>query len=459
MDKIPSAPEELFNALCERIPDAMAKHKVPGVALGITCDGGEFMRGLGVTSVAHPLPVTERTLFQIGSITKTFTATAAMRLVEAGKIALEAPIRTYLRDFKMRDAEVTARLTMRHLLTHTGGWQGDYFPDTGSGDDALAKYVSLMSKLPQLTPLGSIWSYNNAGFSLAGRVIEVVTGKTFEAALKELVLEPLGLRRSFLFPTEVMLHSFATGHAVIADRSIVLSPWHLTRASAAAGGIAASMKDLMRYARFHLNDGTAADGMRVLSRESMEFMQTPAHPAFVDIKMGLAWWIYLKGGPRRVYHGGGTYGQVSNLTLVPERNFAIAVTTNQINGQMLITDILRDVVAQFLGLDLPEPAKIAMTSEQMKEYAGHYAAGLGDFEVKFVDDKLMVHAHSKGGFPTSDVPPPKSQAPPFQIDFVDGDRFAITEQPLRQAVGEFLRGPDGAIKWMHMGGRLHARNR
>src|SRR5579863_3467456 len=164
--------EELFAGLCERIPDAMEKHKVPGVVLGIVYEGREFIRGFGVTNIRHPLPVDDKTLFQIGSTTKTFTATAAMRLVEAGKLALDQPIRSYLPDFAMRDPDVTARLTMRHLLTHTGGWDGDFFPDTGNGDDALAKYVKLMADLPQLTPLGTILSYNNSAFSLAGRAIE-----------------------------------------------------------------------------------------------------------------------------------------------------------------------------------------------------------------------------------------------------------------------------------------------
>ena len=158
--------EELFTGICDRIPDAMARHKVPGVALGIVCEGREFIKGFGVTNIRHPMPVDEKTLFQIGSTTKTFTATAVMRLVEAGKLALDEPILTYLPDFKMRDPEVTARVTMRHLLTHTGGWEGDFFPDTGNGDDALARYVKLMANLPQLTPLGTILSYNNAAFSL-----------------------------------------------------------------------------------------------------------------------------------------------------------------------------------------------------------------------------------------------------------------------------------------------------
>jgi CubicO group peptidase (beta-lactamase class C family) len=142
-----------------------------------------------------------------------------MRLVEEGKLSLDEPIRTYLPDFTMRDPAVAEGATTRHLMTHTGGWEGDFFPDTGYGDDALAKFVNLMAQLPQLTLLGTVCSYNNAGFSLAGRVIEAVTGKTCEAALKDLVLRPLGLKRSYLFPAHVMLHGFAVGHTTIADKT------------------------------------------------------------------------------------------------------------------------------------------------------------------------------------------------------------------------------------------------
>src|SRR5215469_16126401 len=149
-------PPELFNGICERIPDALVRHKVPGVALAITCDGQDFVRGFGVTNINHPLPVDEDTLFQIGSTTKTFTATAVMRLVEQGKLSLDLPVRNYLPDFSMQDPVVTAELTMRHLLTHVGGWDGDYFEDTGNGDDALDRYVRLLADLPQLTRLGTV---------------------------------------------------------------------------------------------------------------------------------------------------------------------------------------------------------------------------------------------------------------------------------------------------------------
>ena len=288
----------------------MARHKVPGVALGIVCEGREFMKGFGVTNVRHPLPVDEKTLFQIGSTTKTFTATAVMRLVEDGKLALDEPIRTYLPDFTMRDPEVTTRLTMRHLLTHIGGWDGDFFPDTGNGDDALARYVKLMADLPQLTPLGTILSYNNAAFSLAGRVIEALTGKTYEAALKELVLEPLGLKHSFLFPADSMTHSFAVGHTTIADQDH-RSPSMAIGARERAGGRnhdiddrSVALRAVPSWRRDH------RDGARILTPESIAMMQTPGDAGMLDIKMGLAWMTRDIGGLRRVFHGGGTYGQL-----------------------------------------------------------------------------------------------------------------------------------------------------
>ena len=161
-------------------------------------EGEEHVAGFGVTSLENPLDVTPDTLFQIGSITKTFTATAVMRLVERGELDLDSPLRTYLPGLKLGDEDVAARVTMRHLLTHTGGWIGDYFDDFGSGDDALARMCESMATLPQLTPLGEVWSYNNAGFYLAGRVIEVIAGKPYEEAMQELVLEPLGLEQTLL---------------------------------------------------------------------------------------------------------------------------------------------------------------------------------------------------------------------------------------------------------------------
>ncbi len=243
-----------FRQLADVVLEAMQHFHVPGVVLGLWHDGAEHTAGFGVTSIEHPLPVTADTLAQIGSITKTFTGTLAMRLVEMGQLELDTPIKQYLPEFELQDKDVEARVTLRHLFTHMGGWVGDYFDDLGPGDDALAKYVAKMAELPQVTPLNTIWSYNNAGFSLAGRVIEVVTGKTYEAAMQELVFDPLGLKLSFFFPNDVMTHRFMAGHiySFENDPLAVARPWALARTAHAAGAITSTVKDLLRYARFHM---------------------------------------------------------------------------------------------------------------------------------------------------------------------------------------------------------------
>src|SRR5947209_4589089 len=126
---------EETQALGDIVTAAMEEHRMPGVALGVLHDGEEHIAGFGVGSVLTQVPVDGETLFQIGSTTKTMTALIAVRLVEEGKLDLDVPVRTYLPDFRMADPEVTERLTMRHLLQHTGGFDGDYFADFGRGDD------------------------------------------------------------------------------------------------------------------------------------------------------------------------------------------------------------------------------------------------------------------------------------------------------------------------------------
>jgi CubicO group peptidase (beta-lactamase class C family) len=207
-----------FDELREVVQEEVGRTRVPGFALGLLLQAEEFTAGFGVTNLHHPLPVDADTLFQIGSITKTFTATAAMRLVDEGRLDLDAPVRQYLPDLRLVDAVAQACVTPRHLLTHTAGWIGDYFCDTGRGDDALARYVAELADVEQLTPPGALYSYCNSGFSMLGRVIEILTGATFETALQHLVLEPLDLERSFLFPEDVMTHRFAVGHANVRDQ-------------------------------------------------------------------------------------------------------------------------------------------------------------------------------------------------------------------------------------------------
>src|SRR5512140_1418507 len=124
--------DPMFKKIAQKIISEMKRLQVPGAAIGIWQDGREFAEGFGITSVEHPLPVTPDTLFQTGSISKTFTGTLLMQLAEQGKVDLDTPVRKYIKDFKLQDKTVASKVTVRQLLTHMGGWVGDYFNDFGN---------------------------------------------------------------------------------------------------------------------------------------------------------------------------------------------------------------------------------------------------------------------------------------------------------------------------------------
>ncbi len=172
--------------------------------------------------------------------------------------------------FKVKDYNASERATIRHLLTHTSGWVGDWFPeDLGQGQDAVAKYVETMADTPQLTPLGEVLSYNNAGFNVAGRVLEVVTGETFNDLIKERLFTPLEMNHTYLLPWELMTHRFAVGHSVDKEGLKTAQPWSIGRASGPAGGIVTCVKDMLNYARFHMGDGVF-NGRRILGSSHLK---------------------------------------------------------------------------------------------------------------------------------------------------------------------------------------------
>ena len=447
--------EANWDRLSELVTEVMKDKGVPGVAVGILHKGETATAGFGVTNVDHPLPVTDETLFQIGSITKTFTGTAILRLVEMGELDLDATVRTYLPDFKVADEKAGSQATIRHLLTHMGGWVGDFFDDTGAGDDALARYVTNMADLEQLAPLGTVWSYNNAGFSLIGYVIEVVAGKSYQAALKELVLEPLSLKNSHLDPGDVITHRFAVGHDVTEEGAQVARPWPLPRSAHPAGGITCDVRDLLSYARFHLGDGTTDDKTRLLSSESMARMHSPQVTIWGSEAWGLAWAIDDTYGTRQISHGGGTVGQISLLKLIPEHDFAIVIFTNASRGGFVAREVSRWALKQYLGLEITDPTPIEASREELTLYVGRYSRPFADIELGMLGGKLVGQMTYKGGFPTKDSPPPPAP-PPMSLALCEKDRLLALDGPFKDVKFDIVRKPNGSIGWLRAG-RIHAR--
>jgi CubicO group peptidase (beta-lactamase class C family) len=451
--------DALFRALDERIEAAMKRYHVPGVSVGIFWQGREYLKGYGVTNVDHPLPVDADTLFRIGSTTKTFTGTAMMRLVEQGKVDLAAPARKYLPDFALADETVAKSVTVRQLLNHSAGWLGDDYADYGRGDDALQRFVADMKRLPQLTPLGQVLGYNNAAICVAGRVIEVVTGKPYETVLKELVLDPLGLKHSGFFTDQLIGENISAPHDVEKDRSVVANNWAFPRSLDATGGLISSAREQLAYARFHLGEGKGADGKQVLSQQVLKAMRSNPGPAGtltmeVDGVCVTLWQRRTAEGVPVYQHGGSWGGQKSDFFFVPDRQFAMVVLTNSANGGGVLYELGRSgwALGQFCGLSNPPAVPKPQPPDRLAQYEGHYKALTippGPFdkieemavELKAADGVLRVTGDSDN----------------TSLAFYRDEYVLATDAQGLTTRSDFVRGPDGRVAWLRDGGRLWTR--
>lgn len=442
-----------FRKISKKIVSEMRRLEVPGVAIGIYNKGREFTEGFGITSVEHPLPVTPDTLFQTGSISKTFTGTMLMMLVEQGKVNLDAPVRKYIKDFKVQDDSVSKKVTVRQLLTHMGGWVGDYFNEFGNGDDALDRMVKDIAKLPQVQPLGTIWSYNNTGFNVASRIIEVVTKKPYELAAQEMLLTPLGLDMTFFYPSDILFtHRFVVGHQKVKGKVQVARPWAIGRAGNGVGGVVSTVKDLLKYARFHMSNGRK----NVITGKSLRAMRVKQVSAGPRGDMGITWFIRDVEKFKVYAHGGATNGQQAYFFYIPEKDFACAILTNSDDGGVITADLFSLVLDTYFNIILKSPEPIDVPSKELKEYVGRYRIGTECFDIKVKDKYLMYHQIPLGGFPTPDTPPGPA-TPPMRFQFYEKDKVIGLDEPYKGALGDIIRDNTGRVEYFRVGGRAHKR--
>ena len=446
--------------LTAKLDELAREHQVPGAAAGVLADGEETYAVTGITSIEAPVAVDENTLFQFGSTGKTFTATAIMRLVEQGKVDLEAPVRTYVPELELSDEDVAARVTVLQLLNHSAGWQGDFFEDTGRGDDAIARYVARMATLEQVTPLGQEASYNNASLVLAGRVIEKVTGKSYEEAIRELVLEPLGLKQTFANPADIMTRRFAVGHANHEDgRTTVARPWPMPRSVTPAGGWSASVRDQLAWAKFHLGDGSG-----VLSQATLDRMKEPTFPlggGALGDHVAVSWLLKDVEGVRFVGHGGSTNGQLSAFQMVPARNFAVVVLTNSApGGAQLHEALVKWTLERVLGVSEPEPEPLRLSDDELSVYTGDFQAIGTTGHITVDGGRLLVTVEYSQEILAQiqelgeDAP---DDEPPFRLDILAGDKYVVADGSAKGMRGYFVRDGAGRVTGINLGGRLATR--
>ncbi|AGL16830.1 serine hydrolase [Actinoplanes sp. N902-109] len=347
-----------------RLAELAGQQHVPGATLGVLrmsagADDELVEAAHGVLNLRTGVPATVDSLFQLGSITKVWTATLVLQLVDEGKLHLDAPLVEVLPELRLGDPAVTAKLTMRHLLTHTSGIDGDIFTDTGRGDDCLEKYVALLADAAQNHPLDATWSYCNSGYSLAGRVVEKLTGTTWDAALRERLIAPLGLTRTVTLPEEALLHRAALGHLTDEGEQVPAPVWGIPRSAGPAGAVVSTAAELLLFARMHLSGGVARDGTRVLSAASAAAMaahqvQLPDTHLLGD-SWGLGWERMDWAGHRLIGHDGNTIGQAAFLRILPERGLAVALLTNGGNSAKLYEQLYREIFAELADVPVPHP--------------------------------------------------------------------------------------------------------
>jgi CubicO group peptidase (beta-lactamase class C family) len=342
-----------------RLDALLATHKIPGAALGVLHGDDVEVVAAGTINRNTGVETTPDTLFQIGSISKVWTATLVMMLVDDGVLDLDVPVITYLPELKVADPDVTARVTLRDLLSHRSGIGGDHILETGRGDDTLERYVETCADLGQEHELGATMSYCNSGYSIAGRVIEKVTGKTWDAVLRERLLTPLGLTHTNTLPEEAILFRAAVGHVKVPgqDEEQVAPAWVLPRSAGPAGLINARAADVLTFARLHLDDGRAPDGTQLLSPASVKTMQeaqieVPDRFTLGD-RWGVGWILFDWDGHPGYGHDGTTIGQRAYLRVLPEARVAITLLTNGGDAFSAFREICAELASELAGVTMP----------------------------------------------------------------------------------------------------------
>jgi CubicO group peptidase (beta-lactamase class C family) len=436
----------------------LTEHQVPGAAIAVLKDGEVIEHAAGTLNTATGVEATTDSLFQIGSVTKVWTATLVMQLVDEGLLDLDAPLRTYLPDFRLADESAVEAITVRMLLCHTAGFEGDIFTDTGRGDDCVERFVVSLHDLPQLFAPGERFSYNNAGFCVLGRVIEVLRGKSYDECLAEYLFGPLGLRHAAAGPYEAILHRAAVGHLrPEPDSAPEPAPvWCLARSNGPAGAaLAMSARDLLAFARMHLDGGTALDRTRVLSPGSVKAMQEIQvklpELALMGQAWGLGWEIIRVDGPTMIGHDGGTIGQSAFLRVVPEHGIAVALLANGGDPVRTYREVVGHVLRELAGAELPSLPTPAQTPQRVdaSRYVGTYSCDVVDYEVSQDEDgRIWLDETPKGAIADFGGKPERAE-----LAHYDGDTLIRLDpvQGLYMLMAFVGEDADGNALYVHTG--------
>jgi len=414
-----------------RLKELASRTGVPGATLGIWSDGQEMLAAHGVLNSATKVPVTTDSLFQVGSITKIWTATMIMQLVDEGLLSLDTAVAQVLPGVRLGARDLGDRVTVRHLLTHTSGIDGDIFTDTGRGDECVQRYVDELAGAPSVFTPGAAYSYCNSGYVLLGRIIEVLDGQSWDESLRERLTRPLPVTRTVTLPEEAILQRAAVGHY---HCGTPVQVWGLPRSIGPAGLIAATAGDLLTFVRLHLGGGATADGKRLLSEASVAAMQSPyaAIPEFSapGAAIGLGWRLSRWGDRTIIGHDGDTIGQSAYLRIDPEARVAACLLTNSAESETLYREVFSEVFGALAGVTVPAPPSPGSAgaggTADLEPYAGRYERTSRRLDVSVRNGQLRIVLTMTGNLAALTDSEPE-ELPLYPADPFDssGTRFVL----------------------------------
>jgi CubicO group peptidase (beta-lactamase class C family) len=380
-----------------RVTELLAEYGIPSAAIGVL-HGGEIAEfAAGVKNAETREPATIDTVYQCGSMTKTWTALAFMQLVDEGKVDLDEPVRTYLPGFGVGDPETSAKVTPRHLLYHTSGIE-EAFGDPGEDDDVYERMVENIADAPQVFPLGHTHGYSAAlGYAILARILEVHDGKRWDDVMRDRLFDPLGLTSTNSWREQVDETRAATGHLIRSlDESPIVTPvGYLPRAFGPGGNITSTTREVLAMAHVLLNEGTAPDGKRIVSAASIREMMRSRVPVPDPYMFGPEWALGLIvcdwHGETVYASDGSTIGQNARLRLLPDSNTAIVMLTNGGPRESFYRKVFNEILTDLDLVTIPDlPAPDATLNLHLSAYAGVYERPGARYEVSAESEKLYL---------------------------------------------------------------------
>jgi CubicO group peptidase (beta-lactamase class C family) len=353
-----------YAAIDAYVEQQMQRLNIPGVSLAIV-EGDQIvhLRGFGQARPGGEVP-SPQTPFFIGSLTKSFTALAVMQLVEAGKVALDAPVQRYLPWFRVADSETSAQMTVRHLLHQTSGLStaSGWIPLADLDDDPAAteRQARALASFKCTRPVGTAFEYSNANYNLLGLIIESASGEAYANYIQNHILNPLEMRHSYTSQTVAKQNGLAVGHRYWFWVPIAEPEPGIPTGSLPSGQLISSAEDMARYLTAYINGGRSGKA-QILSSAGIDALQQGAADV-VEMgvsagQYGMGWFVSGSGPTKTIWHTGNVPDFSAYMALLPEQKKGVILLFNA--DHFMMTPILAEFggdVASLLAGQQPAPS-------------------------------------------------------------------------------------------------------